>query len=249
MVEELDLASQASVHAFADRFEGPLDLLVNNAGVMTPPKYRETADGHELQFGTNHLGHFALTGLLLPALLGPTSPRVVTVASIAHHRGDESVLEGNPESSYSPNKDYGNSKLANLLFAFELQRRAEAAGSQARCRPLPTPASRRPTWSAHPTGWAPTRSSAGSRRTCCRSSCSPPPRAPTHAVGGDVRRARHLRRPAAADGEPRTLGPGEAEQYARNAELARRLWDLSEAKTGVELRPQRLSTPREVSSR
>ena len=101
-VEELDLASQKSVHAFVDRFEGPLDLLVNNAGVMTPPKYRETEDGHELQFGTNHLGHFALTGLLLPALLKSETPRVVTVASIAHHRGDESVLEGNPETSYDP---------------------------------------------------------------------------------------------------------------------------------------------------
>ncbi len=129
-VEELDLASQTSVHAFVDRFDGSLDLLVNNAGVMTPPKYRETPEGHELQFGTNHLGHFALTGLLLPALLKSETPRVVTVASIAHHRGDESVLEGNPESSYDPNKTYGNSKLANLLFALELNRRAEAAESR-----------------------------------------------------------------------------------------------------------------------
>ena len=128
MVEELDLASQKSIHAFVDRFEGPLDLLVNNAGVMTPPKYRETEDGHELQFGTNHLGHFALTGLLLPALLERRAPRVVTVASIAHHRGDESVLEGNPETSYDPQKTYGNSKLANLLFARELHRRATEAG-------------------------------------------------------------------------------------------------------------------------
>ena len=127
-VEELDLASQESIKDFVSRFEGPLDLLVNNAGVMTPPKYRETEEGHELQFGTNHLGHFALTGLLLPALLAAPSSRVVTVASIAHHRGDESVLEGNPETSYSPQKTYGNSKLANLLFARELQRRATEAG-------------------------------------------------------------------------------------------------------------------------
>ena len=94
---------------------------------MTPPKYRETAEGHELQFGTNHLGHFALTGLLLPALLKSETPRVVTVASIAHHRGDESVLEANPESSYEPQKTYGNSKLANLLFAFELNRRCRGS--------------------------------------------------------------------------------------------------------------------------
>ena len=102
VVEELDLASQASVRAFAERFDGPLDVLINNAGVMTPPKYRETEDGFELQLGTNHLGHFALTGLLLPALLQSATPRVVAVASVAHHRGDESVLEGNPESSYKP---------------------------------------------------------------------------------------------------------------------------------------------------
>lgn len=133
-VEELDLSSLASVRAFAERWEGPLDLLVNNAGVMTPPKYRETVDGFELQFGTNHLGHFALTGLLLPALLAgggssTLAPRVVTVSSIAHFGGNEAVLEGNPEAAYSPQKTYSQSKLANLLFARELQRRATAAGS------------------------------------------------------------------------------------------------------------------------
>ena len=127
-VEELDLASQESIQDFVSRFEGPLDLLVNNAGVMTPPKYRETEEGHELQFGTNHLGHFALTGLLLPALLAAPGSRVVTVASIAHHRGDESVLEGNPETSYDATKTYGDSKLANLLFAREIHRRATEAG-------------------------------------------------------------------------------------------------------------------------
>ena len=129
-VQELDLASLKSVHAFADGFEGPLDLLINNAGVMTPPKYRETEDGFELQYGTNHLGHFALAGLLLPHLLQADAPRIVPVASVAHHRGDESVLEGNPESSYKPSKDYGNTKLANLLFARELRRRADEAGSK-----------------------------------------------------------------------------------------------------------------------
>ncbi|MBM6399260.1 SDR family oxidoreductase [Phycicoccus sonneratiae] len=128
-VEELDLASQESVRRFADRFEGPLDLLVNNAGVMTPPRYRETADGFELQFGTNHLGHVALTGRLLPRLLEATAPRVTTVSSIAHHRGDGAVLEGNPREGYDAQKTYGQSKLANLLFADELQRRASAAGS------------------------------------------------------------------------------------------------------------------------
>jgi NAD(P)-dependent dehydrogenase (short-subunit alcohol dehydrogenase family) len=128
-VERLDLASQESVHALAGRFEGPLDLLVNNAGVMAPPRRRETSDGFELQFGTNHLGHFALTGLLLPHLLEAPAPRVTTVSSIAHHSGDGKVLEGNPAQGYNPNVTYGRSKLANLLFALELQRRATAAGS------------------------------------------------------------------------------------------------------------------------
>lgn len=129
-VERLDLASLASVHALAERFEGPLDLLVNNAGVMAPPRRRETSDGFELQFGTNHLGHFALTGLLMPHLLEAPAPRVTTVSSIAHHAGDGKVLEGNPAQGYNPNVTYGRSKLANLLFALELQRRATAAGSR-----------------------------------------------------------------------------------------------------------------------
>ena len=129
-VERLDLASLESVRALADRFEGPLDLLVNNAGVMAPPRRRETVDGFELQFGTNHLGHFALTGLLLPHLLQATAPRVTTVSSIAHHAGDGAVCEGNPAQGYDPQTSYGRTKLANLLFATELQRRATAAGSR-----------------------------------------------------------------------------------------------------------------------
>ncbi len=101
-VEELDLSSQASVRRFAERWSGPLDLLINNAGVMTPPHYRETEDGHELMFGTNHLGHFALTGLMLPHLLAGETPRVVTVASIAHHNGTDAVLKANPPRGISP---------------------------------------------------------------------------------------------------------------------------------------------------
>ena len=128
-VAELDLASLESVRRFAEGMHRPVDLLVNNAGVMTPPKYRETADGFELQYGVNHLGHVALTARLLPHLLEAPAPRVVAVASVAHHAGNESVLEGNPESTYSSQVAYGNTKLANLLFARELQRRAAAAGS------------------------------------------------------------------------------------------------------------------------
>lgn len=125
-VAELDLASLDSVAAFADGWDGPLDLMVNNAGVMTPPRWTATKDGHELQFGTNHLAHFALTGRLLPSLLEAPAPRVVTVSSLAHHGGTPAVVQGNPAGSYQPMPAYQNSKLANVLFAFELQRRAAA---------------------------------------------------------------------------------------------------------------------------
>jgi NAD(P)-dependent dehydrogenase (short-subunit alcohol dehydrogenase family) len=132
-VEELDLASLESVRALADRvadrLDGRLDILVNNAGVMTPPRHRETVDGFELQFGTNHLGHFALTGRLLPLLEAADAPRVTTVASIAHRQSDRAVAEGNPRDSSDAQTAYGRSKLANILFADELQRRAAAAGS------------------------------------------------------------------------------------------------------------------------
>jgi len=127
----LDLASLASIAAFAERMaavDRPIDLLVNNAGVMTPPDRRLTADGFELQFGTNHLGHFALTGRLLPLLRRGATPRVVTVSSGAHHVGRIDFDNLQWERRYSPFIAYGASKLANLMFALELQRRSEVAG-------------------------------------------------------------------------------------------------------------------------
>jgi NAD(P)-dependent dehydrogenase (short-subunit alcohol dehydrogenase family) len=126
---ELDLADLASVRDFAkgwrDAHPEGLDVLVNNAGVMAIPR-RETVDGFEMQLGTNHLGHFALTGLLLDALT--EDGRVVTVSSGAHRMGrmDFDDLQG--ERRYQAWRAYGQSKLANLLFALELHRRAEAAG-------------------------------------------------------------------------------------------------------------------------
>jgi NAD(P)-dependent dehydrogenase (short-subunit alcohol dehydrogenase family) len=126
----LDLGSVESVREFAAGFVDAherLDLLVNNAGVMAPPR-RLTADGFESQIGTNHLGHFALTGLLLGSLRAASAPRVVTVSSDAHRIGRIRFDNLQGERHYNNWLAYGQSKLANLLFAFELQRRAVAAG-------------------------------------------------------------------------------------------------------------------------
>lgn len=126
----LDLADLASVRDFAGTVaaEHPrLDGLVNNAGVMATPR-SETADGFEIQLGTNHLGHFALTGLLLGSLRAADAPRVVTVASAAHRMGSIDFEDLQGERSYGRWRRYGQSKLANLLFAFELQRHSDAEG-------------------------------------------------------------------------------------------------------------------------
>jgi NAD(P)-dependent dehydrogenase (short-subunit alcohol dehydrogenase family) len=136
-LEQLDLASLASVRAFAAARTEPVDLLVNNAGIMAPPEGK-TADGFESQLGTNHLGHFALTGLLLDRLLAGDAPRVVTLSSVMHRYG-----RLKPTRRYHRWRAYSDSKLANLLFARELDRRARAAGA-----PLVSVA-------AHP-GWAAT---------------------------------------------------------------------------------------------
>lgn len=127
-VMELDLANLDVIHSFADAFAQrypALDILCNNAGVMALP-YRQTADGFELQFGTNHLGHFALTGLLMAQIRNATSARIVTVSSGAHRFGkiDLDSLQG--ENGYRKWTAYARSKLANVLFAYELQRRLEA---------------------------------------------------------------------------------------------------------------------------
>ena len=130
--EDLDLASLASVGAFAGRFaaaHASLDLLVNNAGVMMPPARHVTADGFELQFGTNYLGHFALTAHLLPLLRAGDRPRVVSLSSIAHKLQAAIHFDDLQwERRYSPWAAYAQSKLAMLVFAIELQRRSEAGG-------------------------------------------------------------------------------------------------------------------------
>jgi NAD(P)-dependent dehydrogenase (short-subunit alcohol dehydrogenase family) len=127
-VRRLDLADLSSVRQFAESWKGDLDLLINNAGVMMLPESK-TADGFEMQFGTNHLGHFALTNLLLPHV----TDRVVTVSSGAHRWVKEIDFDDlNSTRKYSPRRAYGQSKLANLLFTLELQRRLTEAGSPIR---------------------------------------------------------------------------------------------------------------------
>ena len=127
-VRRLDLADLASVREFAAAWDGDLDLLINNAGVMNVPEGR-TKDGFETHFGTNHLGHFALTNLLLPHL----TDRVVTVSAGAHRWVNGIDFENlYLAGSYNPRRAYGQSKLANLLFTLELQRRLGAAGSPVR---------------------------------------------------------------------------------------------------------------------
>ncbi|WP_020670403.1 oxidoreductase [Amycolatopsis nigrescens] len=146
-VRRLDLADLSSVREFAGDWAGDLDLLINNAGVMAVPE-AQTKDGFELQFGTNHLGHFALTNLLLPHV----TDRVVTVSSGAHRAGRIHFGNLNLTGEYGRVRAYGQSKLANLLFTLELQRRLTASGSTVRA------------FAAHP-GWAATnlQSHSGSR--------------------------------------------------------------------------------------
>ena len=126
----LDVASLASVNKFARHFQNhfdSLDLLINNAGIMMSP-YEKTEDGFENQMATNYLGHFALTGLLLPLLTRTTGSRVISLSSLSYKWAEIDFTNLNAEKGYSKKKAYGQSKRANLMFAYELQRRLTAAG-------------------------------------------------------------------------------------------------------------------------
>jgi NAD(P)-dependent dehydrogenase (short-subunit alcohol dehydrogenase family) len=227
-VRQLDLASLASVREFATGYSGEIDLLINNAGVMAPPLGR-TAEGFELQFGTNHLGHFALTNLLLEQVTG----RVVNVASGAHRIGSIDFDDLNWErKSYSAWRAYGQSKLANLLFTSELQRRLEAAGSPV----LAT--------AAHP-GYSATNlqfhsgrraldllSIVGNRVIAQDEQAGALPT--LYAAAADVPGDSFAGPDGLMEmrGKPKLVGRSKA---ARDADAARRLWDASEELTGVRI--------------
>jgi NAD(P)-dependent dehydrogenase (short-subunit alcohol dehydrogenase family) len=200
---------------------------------MQPPTRRTSADGYELQFATNHLGHFALTGLLLPALLTAPSPRVTTVSSLAHHQGDARVLDGNPAEGYDPRTAYGQSKLANLLFALELHRRTTAAGSA-----LSSTA-------AHPgvavTNLVASRDGMG-QRWAVRSLAPPLMRLVLPGATGGAESVLYAATEAPpgsyscpqGPGEVRgRVGPAKLSPLATDPDLARRLWTTSEELTAV----------------
>ncbi|MGR3660498.1 MAG: SDR family oxidoreductase [Paracoccaceae bacterium] len=129
--EQLDLANLENIAAFAERMKGEdvaLDILINNAGVMAPPKRVETSDGFELQMGTNYLGHFALTAGLLPLLRKADAPRVVNVSSIAHRNGRIHFDDMQFSGAYKTWPAYGQSKIAMLMFGLELQRQSDVNG-------------------------------------------------------------------------------------------------------------------------
>jgi NAD(P)-dependent dehydrogenase (short-subunit alcohol dehydrogenase family) len=130
-IKQLDLASLESVAALGEELAAqgrPIDVLINNAGVMTPPQRQETSDGFELQFGANHLGHFALTGHLLPLLRAAKSARVMTVSSISATQRGLDFDDANARQRYKSMRSYGIAKLAQLMFAVELDRRSSRGG-------------------------------------------------------------------------------------------------------------------------
>lgn len=227
-VRQLDLADLASVRAFAGGVDGPLDLLINNAGLMAVDRSR-TADGFETQLGVNHLGHFALTAHLLPALLRAPGSRVVTVSSMGHRAGRLRTDDLMHERRYRRWGAYWQSKLANLLFTAELDRRLRAAGAVTQ------------TLAAHPGGARTDIGTEGSGATN-RLLNVVVPLVTQSAAAGALPTLRAATDPAARGGQyygPRlgAVGPPVLEtpsRHARDPEAARWLWEASVRLTGVE---------------
>jgi NAD(P)-dependent dehydrogenase (short-subunit alcohol dehydrogenase family) len=224
-VRELDLADLESVRAFAAAWQGPVDILINNAGVANTSA-RQTIDGFELQLGTNHLGHFALTNLLLPQI----ADRVVTVSSSAHRSGVIDLDDLNwQHRPYRPFAAYSQSKLANLLFTLELQRRLDAAGSPVRAVAAhPGIAATNLNRHLGPVAKAVAVTVGRLIAQSDRAGALPTLYAATEDVpGGSYVGPRGL---GGTRGKPKIVEPSAA---ARDAELAGRLWTASEELTGV----------------
>ena len=227
-VMELDLSDLPSVSAFADAFRAKharLDLLINNAGIMMPP-YGQTAQGFETQFGVNHLGHFALTGALLDLVTSTPGARIVTVSSVAHYFGNINFSDLNGESRYSAQAAYAQSKLANLLFTHELQRRLRAAGKDTLAV------------AAHP-GWTETnlQEHAKSAKFLNRFFAQQPPMGalPTlyAATESNVRGAEYYGPSGFLEmnGPPKKV---KSNKRSHDDSVAERLWQVSEELTGVD---------------
>jgi NAD(P)-dependent dehydrogenase (short-subunit alcohol dehydrogenase family) len=230
----LDLVSLDSVAALAEDWDGPLDLLINNAGVMAPPAWRPTKDGFELQFGTNHLGHFALTGRLLPALLAAPAGRVVTVSSLVHRSGSAAVLQASPPGGYRPQLAYANSKLANLLFGLELQRRAAEHGT-ALTSTVAHPGLSFTNLFQSTDGMGANPMIRHGGRLMCRVLFQPPAAGavPTLYAATAAAPGSYSGPAGPAEMRGRRAGPARIRPVGQDRQLAAQLWDLSEELTGV----------------
>lgn len=223
-ITELDLADLSSVQACAER-TGPIDVLINNAGVMAVPEAR-TAEGFEMQFGTNHLGHFALTGLLLPKI----SDRVVTMSSFMHQIGKINLEDPNyRERRYSRWPAYGQSKLANLLFGYELAARLRASGSPVK------------SIVAHP-GYAATELQSHTESIWDRfmgignltaQSAADGALPELYAATSPQARSGAFYGPTKLGGMRGAPGPAKSNKRSHDELVAAGLWDLSESLTGV----------------
>ena len=223
----LDLADLDSVRSFVEEFKAQhdqLDFLVNNAGVMVPP-YSKTKQGFEMQLGTNHLGHFALTGLLLGHLMTTPESRVVTVSSMAHKMGKINFQDLQREKRYLKWEAYGQSKVANLLFTYELQRRLSATAAATIAL------------AAHP-GWTNTNLQVNSWSARVFG-----PLVAMKPEGGAAPTLRAATDPSAAGGTyygpagfMEIKGPAKvvtSNRYSHNEEVAMKLWKVSQKLTGV----------------
>lgn len=229
----LDLADLDSVRAFAEGLRDDrvaLDVLINNAGVMMTPQ-RTTKQGFELQLGTNHLGHFALTGMLLEQLAGGKDPRVVTVSSTFHKQGRIEFDNLMQTEGYNPNAAYAQSKLANLLFGLELQRRLEAAGSPVRSLMAHPGYSATNLQFAGPTGWRKAMMHIGNPLFAQRPAIGVLPQVRA-AVAPDVAGGQYYGSPHLMEtrGYPTLVEPS---RRAQDPGTAARLWEESEKLTGV----------------